>query len=47
MKKISNKWDLISKLFPLIGLATIIIVFTILSPNRLWRINNIRGILNM
>ncbi|MDR0639098.1 MAG: ABC transporter permease [Spirochaetaceae bacterium] len=47
MKKISNKWDLISKLFPFIGLAVIIIVFTILSPNRLWRINNIRGILNM
>ncbi|MDR2785311.1 MAG: ABC transporter permease [Treponema sp.] len=47
MKKIGNKWDLISKLFPFIGLAAIIIVFTILSPNKLWRINNIRGILNM
>jgi ribose transport system permease protein len=47
MMKINNKWDLISKLFPFIGLAIIIIVFTILSPNRLWRINNIRGIINM
>jgi ribose transport system permease protein len=47
MKKINNKWDLISKLFPFIGLAVIIAVFTIISPNRLWRINNIRGIINM
>jgi ribose transport system permease protein len=47
MKKINNNWDLISKLFPFIGLVLIIIVFTILSPNRLWRINNIRGVINM
>jgi ribose transport system permease protein len=47
MIKKTNNWDLISKLFPFIGLAVIIIVFTIISPNRLWRINNIRGIINM
>jgi ribose transport system permease protein len=47
VKKINNKWDLISKLFPFIGLAVIILVFTVISPNRLWRINNLRGIMNM
>jgi ribose transport system permease protein len=47
MIKTVNKWDLISKLFPFIGLAAIIIVFTILSPDRFWRLNNLRGIINM
>jgi ribose transport system permease protein len=47
MIKTSNVWALISKLFPFIGLAVIIIIFTILSPERLWRINNLRSVINM
>jgi ribose transport system permease protein len=47
MTKAINKWDMISKLFPFIGLTVIIIVFTILSPDRFWRLNNLRGVINM
>jgi ribose transport system permease protein len=47
MTKTSNIWALISKIFPFIGLAVIIIIFTILSKGRLWRINNLRSIINM
>lgn len=47
MMKTINKWGLVSKLFPLIGLAVILLVFSILSPGRLWRFNNLRGVINM
>jgi ribose transport system permease protein len=47
MIKTSSIWALISKLFPFIGLAVIVIIFTILSPGRLWRINNLRSIINI
>jgi ribose transport system permease protein len=47
MIKTSNVWALISRIFPFIGLAAIIIIFTILSQGRLWRINNLRSIIGI
>jgi ribose transport system permease protein len=47
MIKTSNVWALIAKIFPFIGLAVIIVIFTILSQGRLWRVNNLRSIINL
>lgn len=42
----STFWSNIQKVFPLLGLALILIIFSILSGGKIWAVENLRSVLN-